>query len=115
MGLGLLVLSGTASCTTVPTTEFKGGSRFPGGALGCFNQCVKLGMEMATYVYVGEYSTACACKPKLAGGAQVSSQADAEGAVAAASAGVELQQRRAAEQARRAAAATPPSAAQQMR
>jgi hypothetical protein len=101
IGVCLLVLSGMASC--VPPTEFKGSSQFPGGALGCFNQCAKLGMEMATFVYVGEYSTACACKPKLAGAAQAASQADVEAAVAAAGAGVELQRREA--EARRAAAA----------
>jgi hypothetical protein len=103
IGVCLLVLSGMASC--VPPTEFKGSSQFPGGALGCFNQCAKGGMEMATFVYVGEYSTACACKPRLAGGAQATSQSDVEAAVAAAGAGVELQRRRIEESQRAAAVA----------
>jgi hypothetical protein len=102
MGVCLLVLSGMASC--VPPTEFKGSSQYPGGALGCFNQCAKIGMEMATFVYVGEYSTACACKPRIAGGGHATSQADVEAAVAAAGAGVELQRRRL-EEAQRAAVA----------
>jgi hypothetical protein len=54
-------------------------------------------MDMSTFVYVGDYSTACACKPRVAGGA-TSSKADAdaaEGAVLAAAAGVEVQRQQA--------------------
>lgn len=89
----MLVLSGVVSC--VPPTSFNGDSQFPGGALGCFKQCEKIRMDMATFVYVGEYSTACACKPKVVAGGQPVSQADAEAAVAAAGTGVELQRRQA--------------------
>ncbi len=94
--LSVFVLSGTTSCATT----FVGESHFPGGALGCFKQCQKIGMEMATFVYVGEYSTACACRPKVAVASPQASTsgADVEGAVAAAGAGVELQRRRAAQQ-----------------
>jgi len=53
---------------------------------------------MASFVYVGEYSTACACKPKVVGGAAQASQSDIEGAVTAAGAGVEMQRRAAEEQ-----------------
>ena len=90
-GFFVLMLGGTTSCAT----SFTGDAQFPGGALGCFKQCQKIGMEMATYVYVGEYSTACACKPKVAAASpQAASRSDIEGAVTAAGAGVELQRRR---------------------
>ncbi len=90
-GLSGLLFGTTTSCAT----SFVGDAQFPGGALGCFKQCQKIGMEMATYVYVGEYSTACACKPKVAGyGAQAATRSDIEGAATAAGAGVELQRRR---------------------
>jgi hypothetical protein len=101
-GLALCALFG---CT--PPTSFQGDAQFPGGALGCFNQCQKIKMEMASFVYVGAYSTACACKPQIApssnGAAPSSSQpqtsaGEVEGAVLAASAGVEMQRRRIAEQ-----------------
>ena len=88
-GLVVLVLCSTTSCAT----SFIGDAQFPGGALGCFKQCQKIGMEMASYVYVGEYSTACACKPKVAAGVPRTASADIEGAVTAAGAGVELQRR----------------------
>ena len=106
--VGGLSSLGLASCT--PPTAFEGSAQFPGGALGCFKQCQKVGMEMASYVYVGEYSTACACKPKVAqalGGAAARDDFDSdEASVVAASAGVESQRRLAEEQRR----AVPPSA-----
>lgn len=94
LGLFGLVLGSTTSCATT----FVGDAQFPGGALGCFKQCQKIGMEMASYVYVGEYSTACACKPKVATGGPQAASADVEGAATAAGAGVEMQRRRMAAQ-----------------
>lgn len=47
-----------------------GDAHFPGGATRCFKQCEKAGMDMASFVYVGEYSTACACKLKAASARQ---------------------------------------------
>ena len=89
----------TASCRE--PTSFRGEAQFPGGALGCFKQCQKVGMDMASYVYVGEYSTACACKPKIATATATGPAADLqdevdsnEASVVAAAAGVELQRRR---------------------
>jgi hypothetical protein len=92
----LLFLASSAllSCATT----FVGDAQFPGGALGCFKQCQKVGMEMASFVYVGEYSSACACKLKSTGPAQSSAKdadPDVDGAVVAAGAGVEMQRRRA--------------------
>jgi hypothetical protein len=85
-----------ASCLLGCATSFIGDAQFPGGALGCFKQCQKIGMEMASFVYVGEYSSACACKLKSKTVAQGDlSDAEIEGAVVAAGAGVEMQRRRA--------------------
>lgn len=85
-----------ASCCFLGcATSFVGDAQFPGGALGCFKQCQKIGMEMASFVYVGEYSSACACRLKATNAAQSSvKDADIEGAVVAAGAGVEMQRRR---------------------
>jgi hypothetical protein len=96
LGLGSLVLL-ASSCLLSCATSFVGDAQFPGGALGCFKQCQKIGMEMASFVYVGEYSSACACKLKAAATAGQSSvqDNDVEGAVVAAGAGVEMQRRRA--------------------
>lgn len=97
-------VAGLALPSCSPPTAFEGSAQFPGGALGCFKQCQKVGMEMASYVYVGEYSTACACRPKLATTQEVSVQEDAadEASMVAASAGVEVQRRRLQEQQQRA-------------
>src|SRR4051812_37495697 len=95
LGLGGLLFfasSGFLGCAT----SFVGDAQFPGGAVGCFKQCQKIGMEMASFVYVGEYSSACACRLKPGAGAQSSAADPAiEGAVMAAGAGVEMQRRRA--------------------
>jgi hypothetical protein len=88
-----MALSSLLGCAT----SFVGEAQFPGGAPGCFKQCQAGGMEMATFVYVGEYSSACACRPKAsAPGLSSSSNADdaAAAAVVAAGAGVEMQRRR---------------------
>jgi len=91
---GFLFLA--SSCLLSCATSFVGDAQFPGGALGCYRQCQKIGMEIASFVYVGEYSSACACKLKSGGGAQSSvTDQEVEGAVVAAGAGVEMQRRRA--------------------
>jgi hypothetical protein len=42
-------------------TKFRGGSStFPEGVKGCYTRCKSHNMEMAAFVYVGDYSTACA-------------------------------------------------------
>jgi hypothetical protein len=78
-------------------TEFVGEARFPGGAQSCFKKCSDINMEMATFVYVGEYSTACACRPKrrqvVAAHHDDDDAAGTEGAVIAAAAGVVMQAR----------------------
>lgn len=92
---GLLFLG--AGCQT----QFYGDPAFPGGAPACFEKCRRQNMEMASFVYVGEYSTACACRPRAAS-ASAQSEGD-QAAIVAAAAGVEMQRRRM-EEAQRAAA-----------
>ena len=90
-GLLFVALGNLLGCAT----SFVGDAQFPGGAPGCFKQCQAGGMEMASFVYVGEYSSACACKLKANAPVPGSaSTADVDGAVVAAGAGVEMQRRR---------------------
>mgnify|MGYP001555264704 CR=1 FL=1 len=105
IGAGLLALGlGLSACQ--PPTSFEGDAKFPNGVKGCRQQCASRGLEMGSFIYIGAYSTACACRPpSLPGVAPTSRQdEDESGAVAAAVAGVEMQRRRA-EQQRAAAAA----------
>jgi hypothetical protein len=88
-------------------TAFEGDPKFPGGAAGCWKKCQGQNLDMASFVYVGEYSTACACKPRLVNAPQAvgtNDDDDDQAAVVAAAAGVELQRRRIEEQQRAAAA-----------
>jgi hypothetical protein len=107
-GLGALgLLLASVGCQT----QFYGDPAFPGGAPACFKKCQRQNMEMASFVYVGEYSSACACKPRTASasvGLVGSEGADA--AVVAAAAGVEMQRRRAAAQQSSSSAYHPPGA-----
>ena len=43
-------------------TQFYGSAMFPGGPEGCWKQCEEDGMEMGSFVYVGEYSSGCVCR-----------------------------------------------------
>src|SRR5260221_4442613 len=82
-----------------PPTSFEGEAKFRGDVGGCRQRCLEQHLEMASFVYVGEYSTACACKPAQAAG-QPLAVGDEEGAIVAAAAGVELERPRAAQQQR---------------
>lgn len=76
-------------------TTFQGEAHIPGGARGCYERCLADNMEMDSYVYMGEYSTACVCRMKgVASGASQSSAAHGGAAV-----GVVLQQQRQQQQA----------------
>lgn len=97
LSMGLLALVGCHQ-----PTSFEGKAKFPGGVNGCRRQCASRELEMASFIYIGEYSSACACKPRAAAGQLGVQSADGDAAIAAAAAGVELQ-RRAAEQQQRAA------------
>jgi hypothetical protein len=88
------VLCSSLVSTVACATSFEGSAKFPGGARGCFQRCLSQEMEMASFVFVGEFSTACACQPRRAEG-NAASQSDAvSAAVVAATAGVELERRR---------------------
>jgi hypothetical protein len=91
VSVGLIATAiGVLGCAT----SFTGDAKFPGGARGCWEACKRDGMEMASFVYVGEFSTACACKPA---GSGAHAEDDAAG-VPAAVAGVETQRREAEQQ-----------------
>lgn len=95
-----LAVMATLGC--VPATNFQGEPQFPGGARGCWDRCRADGLEMASFVYVGEYSTACACRPRpIPGMAPSAITEQDQAAVVAAAAGVELQRRRYEEERRR--------------
>jgi hypothetical protein len=89
--LGLIVW--TMGCAT----QFHGSPRFPGGPKGCYDKCATSGMQMTSFVYVGEYSTGCVCGMKGHAGRRASADAS-QPATAAASVGVVLQMREQARQ-----------------
>jgi hypothetical protein len=76
-----IMLSGCA-------TAFVGDAKFPGGARGCYAKCAQNDMAMESFVYMGEYSTACVCGLKQARGNGSASAGALGGAV-----GVVMQQR----------------------
>jgi hypothetical protein len=91
-GATLATMASLGACT--PPTSFEGEAQFPGGPRGCFERCAQNNMDMGSFVYVGEFSTACACKPRIVSGPAPASEIDSEGAAVASAAGVELQRRR---------------------
>src|SRR5262245_56175312 len=91
---GLLYIVGSLGCQT--PTSFEGEAKFPGGPRGCYQRCQAEQLEMASFVYVGEYSSACACQLRRTGPA--ASNETVSSAVVAAAAGSELQRRRIAAQ-----------------
>jgi hypothetical protein len=108
--LGLLGFAGmvVALAGCAMPTSFEGEPKFPGGAAGCWKTCRGQNLEMASFVYVGEFSTACACKPRVAATPHAAAVHDDEAAVVAAATGVEMQRRRIEEQQRAAAASARP-------
>jgi hypothetical protein len=69
--LVLLALS-AAGCRT----EFTGDAHFPGGPQACSVKCATDGMEMASFVYSGEFASACICQPRGAARSQASTETD---------------------------------------
>jgi hypothetical protein len=86
-----LLALGAAGCAT----SFQGSAKFPGGPKGCYDRCSEAGMQMASFVYVGEYSTGCVCSLKDRDGGEASAQrgASENAATAAAAVGVMTQMR----------------------
>jgi hypothetical protein len=64
MRRGLVIVALAAWITAGCRTQFYGDAKFPSGPKGCHRQCKADGMDMAAFVYVGKYSTACACRPR---------------------------------------------------
>ena len=58
--LALTVALTASSCAT----QFQGDAHFPGGASKCHLHCEERGLEMDSFVYAGEYSSACVCRPR---------------------------------------------------
>jgi hypothetical protein len=92
--LGLCAIAGCA-------TSFQGEAKFPGGPRACYKRCAAAGLEMSSFVYVGEYSTGCVCGLKASMRTANTSQdeRDVTAATSAAAVGVVLQMRRAQAQA----------------
>ena len=89
-------------------TSFQGEAKFPGGPRACFKRCKAAGLEMSSFVYVGEYSTGCVCGLKASMRSASASERDATAATSAAAVGVVLQMRRAQAAAAQNAAMTQP-------
>jgi hypothetical protein len=82
-------------------TTFTGSPYFPAGVPGCRAACERDGLEMSSFVYSGEFSSSCVCRPRLPAGASTrtsDSEDDAGGADAAAAVGVVLKMREAEQQ-----------------
>jgi hypothetical protein len=91
----LLVPAAVGILVSGCATSFTGNAMYPGGVRGCWDQCRANGMEIATFVYIGEYSTACACRPPATAAppGHAANTDGSDGALSAAIAGVELQRR----------------------
>ena len=81
-----------ASLTLGCATEFTGQPHFQGGPRECYRKCSSVGLVMQSFVYVGEYSSACVCG--MPNESAEATPASATGATAAAAAGVAMQMRR---------------------
>lgn len=96
MRRGLVIAALAAWIAAGCTTQFQGDPKFPSGPRGCHQQCNADGMDMAAFVYVGEYSPACACRLRRQAADLQEDDTEAvatAAAQAAASAGVEQQRR----------------------
>lgn len=79
--LALLLLGGCA-------TSFRGSAHVPNGPSGCYQRCEADGLQMTSFVYLGEFSTGCVCSVRGA-----SASADGPSAVGPGAVGVVLQMR----------------------
>lgn len=57
--LALPAVLALAACATT----FTGDPHFPGGANGCAATCQQAGLEMSGFIYSGEFSSSCVCRP----------------------------------------------------
>ncbi|HEY5936296.1 MAG TPA: hypothetical protein VIU61_16710 [Kofleriaceae bacterium] len=58
----ILLLCLLAGCPT----SFTGDAHFPGGPQACRATCERGGLEMSGFVFSGEFSTSCVCRPPRA-------------------------------------------------
>jgi hypothetical protein len=77
----LVALTCTLALFGCPSpTRFEGEAKFPDGVAGCRRACAREGLEMAGFVFSGEFSTSCVCQaPKQDGGPAASEVAPSAG------------------------------------
>jgi len=56
------VVAAIASSVACATT-FTGDAHYPGGVAACYSDCQSQNLEMAAFVYSGEFATSCVCRP----------------------------------------------------
>jgi hypothetical protein len=85
-----IVVAAIVGLVSACATTFTGDAHYPGGAAACHADCQKQNMQMSAFVYSGEFSSSCVCRPMGAVGA-----AEDDGAVdtSAAAAAVEVTNR----------------------
>jgi hypothetical protein len=59
LGCAALALTALSACRA---TEFRGSSTFNGGPQACYRRCAAETMQMASFVYMGEFATGCVCE-----------------------------------------------------
>lgn len=47
-------------------TNFTGEPHYPGGPAGCAATCQQAGLEMSGFIFSGEFSSSCVCRPPRA-------------------------------------------------
>lgn len=87
--LSVIVTMASAGCAT----SFTGDAHFPGGVSGCRKHCDASGLAMESFVYMGEYSSACVCAAPSGAPKYEGASASAAGASAGAAVGVVMAMR----------------------
>lgn len=60
MLLGIVVLTALASVGC--RTEFRGNAHFSGGPRMCYERCRAEHMQMASFVFMGDFASGCVCE-----------------------------------------------------
>jgi hypothetical protein len=92
----LIALGGLTLGSCALATNFTGSAYFPSGVPGCRAACERDGLEMSSFVYSGEFSSSCVCRPRPA--AASTKPDESGGADAAAAVGAVLRMRETQEQ-----------------
>lgn len=88
----LLAFVALAACE--PPTKFTGEAKFPGGKTACEATCRRDNLEIAAFVYSGEFATSCVCRvpsPAAPASPPAAAPPGSHGAEVAPAAGVEVQ------------------------